>query len=273
MPEQRAAAYDAILDIEAQRFSGMARPFPNHFHERYVIGLMEGGARTLNCKGQTYALRAGSVLLLNPGDSHSCAQTDGGGMDYRALSIPPRVMLRLAEEIAHRRELPALSPSVVEDQEIASALRALHERVMRGCDPLRREEALWLLATLLMRKCAQAPDANAPACREEIRRACAFMEARCDRSVSLDEICRAAGLSKSTLLRAFVKARGVTPYAYLENIRIDRARALLERGATPIDAALQTGFSDQIHFTNCFRRFIGLTPAAYRAIFRDTDDS
>ena len=38
-------------------------------------------------------------------------------------------------------------------------------------------------------------------------------------------------------------------------------------GASVLDAAMQTGFSDQSHFTGCFSRLIGLTPGAYRAMF------
>lgn len=65
----------------------------------------------------------------------------------------------------------------------------------------------------------------------------------------------------------FTKTKGVTPYSYLENIRIGKAKKLLEQGMPPIEAALQTGFSDQSHFTNYFNRFIGLAPGVYREIF------
>lgn len=89
--------------------------------------------------------------------------------------------------------------------------------------------------------------------------------------IYLDQICRYANLSKSTLLRAFTKSKGITPYRYLETIRINEAKALLEKGMQPIDAAMQTGFSDQSHFTNYFSSFIGLAPGVYRDIFSNKD--
>ena len=85
--------------------------------------------------------------------------------------------------------------------------------------------------------------------------------------IYLDQICRCAGLSKSTLLRAFTKSKGVTPYRYLETIRINEAKKLLAEGMTPLEAAIETGFSDQSHFSNYFNQFIGLTPGLYREIF------
>ena len=95
------------------------------------------------------------------------------------------------------------------------------------------------------------------------------MEKHFSEHITLEELCKCSGLSKSTLLRAFTKSKGVTPYRYLQAIRIDRAKALLEQGVSPIDAAIQTGFSDQSHFSNFFNMFIGLSPAAYKRIFKE----
>ena len=91
--------------------------------------------------------------------------------------------------------------------------------------------------------------------------------------IYLDQICHLEGLSKSTLLRAFTKSKGVTPYSYLQNIRIGEAKKLLEQGLPPVEAALQTGFSDQSHLTNYFNRYIGLAPGVYREIFLMKENS
>ena len=54
--EVRTVVYDDELRIEAYRFEGIVQPFPNHFHEYYVIGFMEDGERVLSCKNQEYAI-------------------------------------------------------------------------------------------------------------------------------------------------------------------------------------------------------------------------
>ena len=66
---------------------------------------------------------------------------------------------------------------------------------------------------------------------------------------------------------------GICLYYLLENIRIGKAKKLLEQGVPPVEAALQTGFSDQSHFTNYFNRFIGLAPGVYRDIFKGMEES
>ena len=269
--EVRTIIYDDELRIEAYRCEGIVQPFPNHFHEYYVIGFMENGQRVLSCKNQEYAIKKGDILLFHPGDNHACVQSDGGVLDYRGFNITKEIMLELAEEVTGRRELPGFSRTVISDEEAACCLRPLHDLVMEGSKEFGKEERLLLLISLLIQQYGQPFDSCIPECREEIERACAFMEQHYAQRISLDQLCRCAGLSKSTLLRAFAKSKGVTPYSYLESIRIGKAKKLLEQGVPPIETALQTGFSDQSHFTNYFSRFIGLAPGIYQEIFLDRD--
>lgn len=267
--ETRTVVYDDELRIEAYRFEGIVQPFPNHFHEYYVIGFVEKGERCLSCKNQEYVIKKGNIVLFKPGDNHACVQSDEGTLDYRGFNISKDVMLDLAEEVTGKRELPGFSENVIYDEEVACYLHPLHELVMKGSCEFGKEESLLLLLSLLIQQYGQPFENCVPECRDEIERACAFMEQHYAERIYLDQICRHAGLGKSALLRAFTKAKGVTPYSYLENIRIGKAKKLLEQGMPPIEAALQTGFSDQSHFTNYFNRFIGLAPGVYREIFLD----
>lgn len=267
--ETRTVVYDDELRIEAYRFEGIVQPFPNHFHEYYVIGFIEDGERCLSCRNQEYTIAKGNIVLFNPGDNHACVQSDDGTLDYRGFNITKEVMLDLAEEATGKRELPGFSKTVIFDEEVTCYLHPLHELVMKGSCEFGKEENLLFLISLLIQRYGQPFKSCIPECREEIEKACDFMEQRFADRIYLDQICRYAGLSKSALLRAFTKSKGVTPYSYLENIRIGKAKKLLEQGVPPIEAAMQTGFSDQSHFTNYFNRFIGLAPGLYRDIFSE----
>ncbi len=71
--EERTVNYDIKLKIEAYRLKGIIQNFPNHFHEYYVIGFIEGGQRHLSCKNKEYTIGTGDIILFNPNDNHSCA--------------------------------------------------------------------------------------------------------------------------------------------------------------------------------------------------------
>lgn len=267
--ETRIVVYDDELRMEAYRFEGIVQPFPNHFHEYYVIGFVEDGQRVLFCKNKEYSIEKGNVILFNPGDNHACVQSDDGTFDYRGFNISKGMMLDLAEEVTGIRELPGFSKNVIYDEEIACYLRTLHEMVMNGTSDFGKEENLLFLISALIQNYGQPFESCVLECRQEIEKACEFIRQHLNERIDLDQICRYAGLSKSTLLRAFAKSKGVTPYRYLETMRINEAKALLGKGMQPIEVAMQTGFSDQSHLTNYFNRFIGLAPGVYRDIFFD----
>ncbi len=176
-------------------------------------------------------------------------------------------MLDLAEEVTGRKALPGFSENVIQDEEAGCCMCLLHEMVMTGTGGFGKEEALWFLISLLIQRWGQPFERCIPECWREIGQACAYMEQHYKERICLEQICRCAGLSKSTLLRAFTKSKGVTPYRYLEMVRIHEAKKLLAGGMPPVEAAIETGFSDQSHFTNYFNQFIGLAPGIYRDIF------
>lgn len=269
--ETKTVVYDDELRIEAYRFEGTRQPFPNHFHEYYVIGFVEDGQRILSCRNKEYSIERGNIILFNPGDNHACVQSDDGTFDYRGFNISKSIMLDLAEEVTGKRQLPGFFKNVINNDEITCYLRPLHEMVMNGISEFGKEESLLFLISALIQNYGQSFESCVPECRQEIEKACEFIRQHFSERIYLDQICRYAGLSKSTLLRAFTKSKGVTPYRYLETIRINKAKELLGNGMQPAEAAMQTGFSDQSHFTNYFNSFIGLTPGVYRDIFFDRD--
>lgn len=267
--EVRTICYDDALRLEAYRLEGVVQPFPNHFHDYYVLGYIESGRRQMSSKNRGYTLGPGDVVLFCPGENHACAQLDDGTLDYRGLNIPADTMLDLCEEVGGSRSLPGFEQSTVHDEELAGCLRSLHEMIMLGSGEFEKEELLLLLISTLLQKYGQPMEDSALEYREEVERCCAFLEENYAERISLNQICTCARLSKSALLRAFTRCKGVTPYRYLETVRINQAKRLLEEGVAPAEAALRTGFSDQSHFTNFFSMFIGMTPGAYREILKD----
>ena len=97
------------------------------------------------------------------------------------------------------------------------------------------------------------------------------MEEHFAENITLDDLLSMTDFGKSYLLRSFTKQTGVSPYRYLQAIRLDRAKKFLEEGIPPVEVADMAGFSDQSHFTNFFKEFIGLTPKQYQRIFTEAE--
>lgn len=77
-------------------------------------------------------------------------------------------------------------------------------------------------------------------------------------------------MSSRTLIRRFKAATGRLPGAYLQAVRIEAAKAMLESDDAPIQAvAFAVGYDDVAHFRELFKRLTGMTPAEYRAHFAE----
>lgn len=268
--EIRTVKYDTELKVEAYHFQGIMQKFPNHFHEYYVIGFIEKGQRFLSCKNKEYTIEPGDLLLFNPRDNHACEQIDGKTLDYRCINIGPEIMSKAVFEITGKEYLPYFTPQVVFHSELVAVLRELHQIIMEEERDFRKEEIFFfLLEQLIEEYTGQAMPTENAGQSTEARAICEFLEKHYMENITLDDLCKLTGLSKYYLLRSFTKQKGISPYSYLETIRIDNAKKMLEQGILPIDVALQTGFTDQSHFSNFFKKFIGLTPKQYMNIFKD----
>ncbi|WP_341648841.1 helix-turn-helix transcriptional regulator [Thauera humireducens] len=79
----------------------------------------------------------------------------------------------------------------------------------------------------------------------------------------------ALAISDRTLIRRFKAALGQTPLAYLQDLRLEAARALLETGDLSVEAiGGQVGYNDTSSFSRLFRQRIGMSPGAYRNRFQ-----
>ena len=271
--EERTVCFDRELKIEAYTFKGIMQKFPNHFHEHYVIGFIEKGQRYLSCKNKEYTTSTGDLLLFNPFDSHTCEQIDDKVLDYRCINIKPEIMKKTVFEITGKNYLPKFNQPVIFRSELVP-LQELHYIIMEEELDFKKEELFFFLIEQLIEEHTEPNlQSNLENTNIEIQAVCDYLENNYAEHIVLDELSTIAGMNKYSLLRNFTKLKGITPYRYLENIRVNKAKKLLEKGVEPIDAAIQTGFVDQSHFTNFFKNFIGLTPKQYQNIFINDDSN
>ena len=103
----------------------------------------------------------------------------------------------------------------------------------------------------------------------QAKRAAEMIRERLDANIRLSDMARECGLSVSHFTRAFRKSFGMSPYRWLLERRIDRAKAMLAASDLPIaDIAMQSGFGDQTAFTRAFGRIVGDSPGRWRRAAR-----
>ena len=101
-----------------------------------------------------------------------------------------------------------------------------------------------------------------------VREAEAFLQTNLHVDVSTQCLADRVGLGARTFARRFKAATGHLPAAYLQALRIQAAKAMLERDAAPIQTiSTAVGYEDVGFFRALFKRSTGMTPSEYRALF------
>lgn len=109
--------------------------------------------------------------------------------------------------------------------------------------------------------------ASHPTARHLVR-AKDLADSRYAEPLSVDDLARAAGLSRAHFSREFRRAFGESPHVYLLTRRLERAAAMLRTtDRTVADICSDVGLSSVGSFTSSFRRIYGTSPTAYRASF------
>lgn len=93
-----------------------------------------------------------------------------------------------------------------------------------------------------------------------------WLDVRFTHPLGMDDMARQSGLSSRSLLRRFKAATGETPHRYLQLLRIESARQLLETTSRSVDQITQAvGYEDVSSFSRLFKEGTGLSPNAYRS--------
>jgi transcriptional regulator GlxA family with amidase domain len=105
---------------------------------------------------------------------------------------------------------------------------------------------------------------GSPAGRSALQDVQRWVAAHPGESHSVARLADRAGISSRHFARLFRDEVGVTPSAWVEGVRVDAARQLLEEGQPPKLAGARCGFADVETFRRAFQRRLGVSPAAYR---------
>lgn len=237
--------------------------FARHFHRIPAIGVVVAGSMSSYLRGRNHVLDAGTIILLNPGETHAPAPAGTSGWSFRMFYLEEKLFESLTQSTSVR-DLRFHQP-FIQDNLLASNLLRLHLELEYPGDKLHFESQLLSIFSHLIERHStmHAPRAKLGFDNAGIDLARQYLEANYSRNPSLKELAELSPFSASHFLRTFRASVGLTPHAYITQLRIERAAALLRTGIPPVEVAVRTGFVDQSHLTRQFKRIFGITPGQY----------
>lgn len=243
--------------------------FGTHIHDGHVIWLNSAGGEHFSVKGNSDILQPGSVSVIEPGMAHANHPCEGSGRHLRSLYLAPDFFSRVAQMFTGMPEDLNLPTVTYHDELSWHELLNLHEAVVTRQEQLVTEQFILSLFTRLWQHTAAVRSSirqGTGASRKKFFLLADFLHSDPAEAHTLSQLAVLAGCTEYYVIRLFKKHSGISPHAYLVQLRLEKARRLLGEGVAIADAAFLAGFTDQSHLTRKFRERYGLTPGRYQTL-------
>jgi AraC-like DNA-binding protein len=238
--------------------------YPPHAHEALVVAVTEQGGSIIKSRGQVEEAHAATLFVFNPAEPHAGWMGWSSRWRYRSLYLTQTALDQVATGLGIER-VPYFTCNMFNDTDLIEGFLAMHRAIEQGCDVFEERELLiGTFGRLFQRHgsdtCRMEP---APKDRVILERVIECMRAQHARELRLEGLAESVGLTTFQLIGLFKRATGLTPHAYLTQVRLGMACRQL-RHARPIAAvASEVGFYDQSALTRHFKRCYGITPLQF----------
>lgn len=240
--------------------------FAPHFHEHYVIQLVERGVNKCICERKNYQIESGGIIIINPHEIHTGNSLGNRFFEYKSLCPTIDCMKLTVHKLQElKNNLPAFGNAPIYDKLLVQRFKQLFLMAKNNNDKLEIETAFIDFLGYLINKYSDVGYAFYLIKNEKCRvdKIKDFIRDNYERNFSLDELSRCVMMSPYHLIRIFKKEVGMTPFEYLRNYRVEKAKVMLREKKSIVDAIYDNGFYDQSHFIRHFKNVTGVTPKVY----------
>ncbi len=238
--------------------------YPQHTHDALVIAVTERGGSVVKSRGEVQDATPATLFVFNPEEPHGGWMGRSERWQYRSLYLTRLALDRIAGELGIG-ELPYFTRNTFADPDLIEAFHVMHLALEDGRDVFgERELLVGSFGTLFQRHGSGRTRIKAPPRdRMMLARAVERMRAEYASDLRLEDLAAGVGLTTFQLIGLFKRTAGLTPHAYLTQVRLGVACRQLRRSPVLAEVALAVGFYDQSALNKHFKRCYGITPLQF----------
>ncbi|TAJ89656.1 AraC family transcriptional regulator [Reyranella sp.] len=238
--------------------------YPPHTHDALVVAATEQGGSIVKSRGEVTEARVSTLFVFNPLEPHAGWMGWSERWRYRSLYLTREALDRVARELGIEA-VPYFTRNMFDDPDLISGFLAMHRAIEQGRDVFRERELLVGTFSRLFQRHGSGGGRIEPAPRDRmlLNRVIERMRADYASDLRLEELAASVGLTTFQLIGLFKRTTGLTPHAYLTQIRLGMACRRLRHSQAIAEVATDVGFYDQSALTRHFKRCYGITPLQF----------
>jgi len=251
--------------LELSQGVAVSAPSRQRFIQEYLIVCVQSGTADFQYRNARFngPIINETFCVIEPGGTWTSQIKN---VTFYCLMIDPAMLQEIASEVLHwEQPLPHFSSRTFFDPSLSRAVHDLARGSQAPASRLQQEETLLHLFAPLLHVHAEEASTLPRLGWEHpaVNRAKEYLQAHYAQEVSLQELAGMVNMSPFHLARVFRQIVGLPPHAYQIQLRLEHARTFLAQGYEVGYVASETGFFDQSHFTQQFKRRYLVTPASY----------
>lgn len=252
---------------------------PLHWHDEMEIIYIKKGKGTLTIDFKQYAVSAGAIALIIPGQLHSIEQYEQEKMEYENIIFHPNILISKKTDTCNNDYFlpllngnisvpPLYTPGMPYYHDIASCIDA-NDNICRTNPSgyqLFIKSQLYLLFFTLFNKCSlEEPPKKDLKTLEKMKLILKFIENHYMDKITISDMAREVALSESHFMKYFKNTMGTSFIEYLNEYRLTMAsRLLVSSESSILDIASEVGFDNLSYFNRSFKKRYNQTPSGYR---------
>lgn len=248
-----------------------------HSHDHLELAFILSGVGRYHIEGVIYDVKEGDLLILNPGVKHQALRNESGEVvtteffvgfsdiqfsDYPANFLPVPDGGHIIHTAGEFKQKIA---------KLCAAMEAENQVCKEGRYFMLKSYLMQMILLVIREQC----ETISPTCgyafesvnkKYVVERIVTYFEEHYNEKISLDQIAENMYLSPFYISKIFKSEIGDTPIRYLINIRLEKAKALLEsnNSGSIQEIAAMVGYDDAYHFSKLFKKHFGISPSQVR---------
>ncbi|MCH5323806.1 MAG: AraC family transcriptional regulator [Eubacterium sp.] len=232
--------------------------------DHYLIHHIVSGKGIYSVGGKSYTLSAGDTFLIYPNTEITYTADGVDPWSYYWIGFNGSDAEQLLARTDFSRDYPVISTDF--GDELRRSIQTAYDMSGRHTsDSMKMTGQLYITLGILMSRSTHKTSARHSRAESCVRKAVRFMDFNYAMNISIRDVADYAGVSRTTLYRAFIVTEGISPVEFLTALRLSQAKKLLQNTDLPISAvARSVGFEDALYFSRVFRKEENMTPGEYR---------